>query len=127
MGDSQSGVEVHVDHQPVSGNHDGLILNEDRQDEISPILSAINNPNIKLYKKSGVYSTGKKGFNWCVFNKKPYVNEVRKYLNKIKKFEENNVPVSFPCDMFKILGVDITEKDYLNYFRKIGKKIETNN
>ena len=80
-----------------------------------------------LKKEYPNYSLDYGCFNWCVFNKKPYVNEVRKYLNKIKKFEENNVPVSFPCDMFKILGVDITEKDYLNYFRKIGKKIETNN
>lgn len=55
---------VHV----ILGNHDGLILNEDRQDAISPILSAINNSNIKLYKKSGVYPTGVKGFNWCVFS-----------------------------------------------------------
>ena len=55
---------VHV----ILGNHDGLILNEDRQDAISPIISAINNSNISLYKKSGVYPTGIKGFNWCVFS-----------------------------------------------------------
>ena len=55
---------VHV----ILGNHDGLILNEDRQDAITPILSAINNSNIHLYKKSGVYPTGIKGFNWCVFS-----------------------------------------------------------
>ena len=55
---------VHV----ILGNHDGLILNEDRQDAITPILSAINNSNISLYKKSGTYPTGVKGFNWCVFS-----------------------------------------------------------
>ena len=55
---------VHV----ILGNHDGLILNEDRQDAISPIISAINNSNIKLFKKSGTYPTGIKGFNWCVFS-----------------------------------------------------------
>tara|TARA_B100001063_G_C16773042_1_gene563020 strand:+ start:1045 stop:4173 length:3129 start_codon:yes stop_codon:yes gene_type:complete len=52
----------------ILGNHDGLILNEDRQDAITPILTAINNPNIYLYKKSGVYPTGVKGYNWCVFS-----------------------------------------------------------
>jgi len=52
----------------ILGNHDGLILNEDRQDAISPILTAINNPNIYLYKKSGVYPTGVNGYNWCVFS-----------------------------------------------------------
>ena len=55
---------VHV----ILGNHDGLILNKDRQDAISPILSALNNPNIHLYKESGVYPTGVPGFNWCVFS-----------------------------------------------------------
>ena len=52
----------------ILGNHDGLILNKDRQDAISPIINAIQNPNIFLYKKSGVYATGHKGFNWCVFS-----------------------------------------------------------
>ena len=46
----------------ILGNHDGLILNEDRQDAISPILTAINNPDIYLYKKSGVYPTGVNGY-----------------------------------------------------------------
>jgi len=55
---------VHV----ILGNHDGLILNKDRQDAISPIISALDNPNIFLYKDSGVYSTGFDGVNWCVFS-----------------------------------------------------------
>jgi DNA repair exonuclease SbcCD ATPase subunit len=55
---------VHV----ILGNHDGLILNKDRQDAITPIISAIDNPNIHLYKKSGVYPIGVPGFNWCVFS-----------------------------------------------------------
>ena len=32
----------------ILGNHDGLILNKDRQDTISPILKALNNPRIHL-------------------------------------------------------------------------------
>lgn len=56
----------------ILGNHDGLILNEDRQDAISPIVNALNNDNIKLYKKSGVYPSFKeangKHINWCVFS-----------------------------------------------------------
>ncbi len=55
---------VHV----ILGNHDGLILNKDRQDAISPIINALDNPRIHLYKKSGVYPTGVPGFNWCVFS-----------------------------------------------------------
>ena len=55
---------VHV----ILGNHDGLILNEDRQDAITPIITAIDNSNITLYKSSGTYPVGIKGFNWCVFS-----------------------------------------------------------
>ena len=54
---------VHV----ILGNHDGLVLNHDRQDAITPIINAINSPNIHLYKNSGVYPI-KEGFNWCVFS-----------------------------------------------------------
>lgn len=56
--------QVHV----ILGNHDGLILNKDRQDAISPIISALNNKNIHLYKKSGVYPSEMKDINWCVFS-----------------------------------------------------------
>ena len=73
----------------ILGNHDGLILNETRQDAISPIISALNNKNLKLYKKSGVYpciaDNHDTTINWCVFscfdekswlNVKPVENEI---------------------------------------------------
>ena len=56
----------------ILGNHDGLILNKDRQDAITPIVNALNNDNINLYKNSGVYPSNKKingkMINWCVFS-----------------------------------------------------------
>ena len=52
----------------ILGNHDGLVSNKDRQDAISPIINAIGDENIFLYKKSGTYPTGVPGFNWCVFS-----------------------------------------------------------
>ncbi len=52
----------------ILGNHDGLIMNKDRQDAITPVINALNNKNLFLYKKSGVYPTGIKGYNWCVFS-----------------------------------------------------------
>ena len=55
---------VHV----ILGNHDGLILNKDRQDAITPIINAIDNPNIHLFKDTGIYDTGIPGFKWCVFS-----------------------------------------------------------
>ena len=54
---------VHV----ILGNHDGLMLNEDRLDAITPIVKTLNNPRIQLMKGSGIYPTGTPGFNWCVF------------------------------------------------------------
>jgi DNA repair exonuclease SbcCD ATPase subunit len=41
----------------ILGNHDGLIMNKNRQDAISPIISTLNNPRIRLMKKSGTYET----------------------------------------------------------------------
>ncbi|HBQ59397.1 MAG TPA: hypothetical protein DD671_07180, partial [Balneolaceae bacterium] len=53
----------------ILGNHDGLILNKDRQDAISPILNALNLQNVYLYKKSGVYNDPNDDrFNWCAFS-----------------------------------------------------------
>ena len=37
------------------GNHDGLLTNLSRQDTVSPIISALDNPRILLHKASGVY------------------------------------------------------------------------
>jgi len=51
----------------ILGNHDGNLVNSSRQDAISPIVSALNNPNIHLYKKSGTYQFAP-GYNWCVFS-----------------------------------------------------------
>ena len=52
----------------ILGNHDGLISNKDRQDAISPIINAIDDDRLFLYKKSGTYPTGIDGFNWCIFS-----------------------------------------------------------
>ena len=52
----------------ILGNHDGLLLNKDRQDAVTPIISALNNPKIRLFKKSGVYDTPVAGYKWCVFS-----------------------------------------------------------
>ncbi len=56
----------------ILGNHDGLILNKDRQDAITPIINALNDDNIKLYKNSGVYpffkTVNNQMINVCVFS-----------------------------------------------------------
>ena len=66
------------------GNHDGNLVNLSRQDAVSPIVYALNNPKVFLYKKSGIYSIDK-GFNLCVYslfdeenwnNVKPVIGEI---------------------------------------------------
>ena len=52
----------------ILGNHDGLILNKSRQDAISPILNALNNPRISLYKKSGTFDSSHPDVKFCVFS-----------------------------------------------------------
>jgi DNA repair exonuclease SbcCD ATPase subunit len=55
--------EVHL----TLGNHDGALVNLSRQDAISPIVNALKNPKIHLYKKSGTYEFAP-GYVWCVFS-----------------------------------------------------------
>jgi DNA repair exonuclease SbcCD ATPase subunit len=50
------------------GNHDGLIMNKQRLDAVSPIVEALGDPRIRLLKKSGVYSTQDPGVTFCVFS-----------------------------------------------------------
>tara|TARA_R110001592_G_scaffold188358_6_gene433585 strand:+ start:8479 stop:11616 length:3138 start_codon:yes stop_codon:yes gene_type:complete len=53
----------------ILGNHDGLMLNTDRMDTVSPIIEALDNENICFYKDSGVYQfADHPGFNWCVLS-----------------------------------------------------------
>lgn len=52
----------------ILGNHDGVLHNRTRQDAISPIVNALNNPQIRLLKASGTYPCHIPGFNLCVFS-----------------------------------------------------------
>ncbi len=51
----------------ILGNHDGNLKNLHRRDAISPIVKALDNPNITLYVKSGVYPFSE-NTNFCVFS-----------------------------------------------------------
>lgn len=55
--------DVHM----ILGNHDFNQLNLSRLDAISPIVNAIANPRVHLYKESGVYNFAP-GYNWCVYS-----------------------------------------------------------
>lgn len=56
-----------ADTHIVLGNHDGIILNPDRQDAITPIVTAIGDSKLHLYKRSGTYPIDDK-FALCVFS-----------------------------------------------------------
>lgn len=58
-----SSAELHL----TLGNHDGNLVNLSRQDAVTPIVRALRNPKIHLYKKSGVYEFAP-GYNWCIFS-----------------------------------------------------------
>jgi DNA repair exonuclease SbcCD nuclease subunit len=49
------------------GNHDGALTNLTRQDAISPIIEAINDPRLILCKKSGMWMITN-GVNLCVYS-----------------------------------------------------------
>jgi len=49
------------------GNHDGNLVNLSRQDAVSPIVAALDNPRIHLYKKSGMYEFHP-GYTWCIYS-----------------------------------------------------------
>jgi DNA repair exonuclease SbcCD nuclease subunit len=51
----------------ILGNHDLNLSNLSRQDAVTPIVEAMKNPRVFLYKKSGVYNFAP-GYNWCVFS-----------------------------------------------------------
>lgn len=55
--------QVHL----ILGNHDGNLVNLSRQDAVSPIVEAMANPKVHLYKKSGIYEFAP-GYNFCVFS-----------------------------------------------------------
>jgi DNA repair exonuclease SbcCD ATPase subunit/DNA repair exonuclease SbcCD nuclease subunit len=63
LNDMSTVATVHL----VLGNHDGNLVNLSRQDAVSPIVEAMANPRVHLYKKSGVYPI-EKGYNFCVFS-----------------------------------------------------------
>lgn len=125
---------VHV----VLGNHDGLLMNKDRQDAITPIIKALGNPNVFLYKESGVYPTGIPGYNWCVFscfdvegwssvrpvpgqvNIATFHGAVRGSLSDLDWAVEDEVDVEFFRDFdFAMLG-DIHKFQFLNAQKTIA-------
>tara|TARA_R100000005_G_C4964081_1_gene179619 strand:- start:514 stop:1101 length:588 start_codon:yes stop_codon:yes gene_type:complete len=43
-----------------------------------------------------------------------------KYNTKVKECGKHGVKVSYPIDLFKTISVDISDKEYYNFFRELG-------
>ena len=43
-----------------------------------------------------------------------------KYNTKVKECGKHDVKVSYPIDLFKTISVDISDKEYYNFFRELG-------
>lgn len=52
----------------ILGNHDGNLRNSTRQDALSPIVDALNIPNLKLLKKSRRSSCSSRSLLQCFVN-----------------------------------------------------------
>jgi DNA repair exonuclease SbcCD nuclease subunit len=120
--------KIHI----ILGNHDMNLCNLSRQDAITPIVNALNNENIFLYKKSGVYEFHP-GYVWCIFslydeenweNVKPiegkvniacYHGSVRGCLTEVNWEINEGLPVNFFDSFdFVFLG-DIHKKQFLGF------------
>lgn len=134
----------------ILGNHDGLISNKDRQDAITPIVNAINHPDLHLYKFSGNYPVGQShegNICWNVFScfdeenwnkvkpQKGYIN-IALYHGAVRGSEiesdweiEGEVEAKlFNGFDFAMLG-DIHKRQYLNKEKTIaypGSTIQQN-
>ncbi len=123
-----SAASVHL----VLGNHDGNLVNLSRQDTITPIVNAVNSPDIHLYKNSGVYQFAP-GYNWCIFslfdeagweNVKPIDGDINIacYHGPVSGAEtatgwaiEGGLPVEFFSQFDFVMLGDIHKLQYLDY------------
>lgn len=60
-------------HDIILGNHDLNVMNQDRQDALTPIVESLSIPNVHLHKKSGRVELAP-GFNLWVFSMADYKN-----------------------------------------------------
>lgn len=59
----------------ISGNHDQNLSNKNRLDSLSPIVDALNNPNLFYLKQSGLYGIGN-----LLFNNMSIIDSPEKYI-----------------------------------------------
>ena len=80
----------------ILGNHDGNLRNGSRQDAITPIVKAINNPNLILLKNAGETKIDE---NFCL--------NVLSVFDEDNWAEPSNSDIITPCKSF-LFGTDTT-------------------
>jgi DNA repair exonuclease SbcCD nuclease subunit len=73
----------------IAGNHDLLENNMDRMDSITPIIEAIDNPNVHYYTESKCYEDD--NMVWCVYsifeeNERPDIEKYREEFGNDKTY-----------------------------------------
>jgi DNA repair exonuclease SbcCD nuclease subunit len=120
----------------ILGNHDFLANNMDRMDALSPIISTLNNPELKFLKHTGCYEDN--NVVWCVYghmegSKRPEIEESKQKYGDDKiyiglyhdplvglktnigfEFEDGqDISIFEGCDM--VMCGDIHYRQVLNY------------
>ena len=68
------------------------------------------------------YTINSSLMTWAVYEE----NDLpKKYNSKINQCNINGVSVTYPSDLFKLIGCDITRDEYYEIFTKLGKKIKS--
>ena len=79
----------------IAGNHDALLNSKNRLDSLSPIVEALNHPNLYYLKKSGLYILGDILFNNMSVFDDPSVYIKGSDIPKIYRNNANNVIALF--------------------------------
>jgi DNA repair exonuclease SbcCD nuclease subunit len=103
----------------VAGNHDLLENNKDRMDSLTPIISLMDNPDIKYLKESLCYEDD--NIVWCNYsmfdnNKRPDIEKAREEFKNKTFIGLFHGPINgFSTD----LGYNFTDSTELNIFNNL--------
>lgn len=105
----------------ILGNHDVNMTNVDRMDAITPFIEYTNNPNLTLFKHSGIYTTQIDNYNLILgvyslidsADKWPQSTNIEQY----KVADKENISVALYHGALSKSYTDITAKYNFNIFK----------
>ena len=91
-------------------------------EKLPATYNKINKITEYLESEYSGYTINSSLMTWSVYEK----NDLpKKYNSKINQCNINGVSVTFPSDLFNLIGCDITRDEYYDTFMKLGKKIQS--